>query len=344
LRAGKWRLATIIVGSGKNAREAAQALCSEPLMGVDVLAFVSPPGEAETAQSVSVGPRDIPVVSYREGLEKLFSRSDPAQIVVALDAENLLQHSGLIGELSVHDAELSIIPPLRGLPLYGMEMTHFFSHEVLMLKVRNNLERPVHQLVKRAFDLVVATFLLGVLSPLFAYLIFRIRETGPETIFGHVRIGRDGKPFQCLKFRTMVPNAAEVLADVLASDPQAREEWERNFKLKDDPRITRIGAFLRSTSLDELPQLWNVLRGEMSLVGPRPVIEEELARYGDQVRYYLEARPGITGLWQVSGRNDTGYEDRVALDSWYVRNWSLWYDVVILVRTVAVVLQRKGAY
>jgi undecaprenyl-phosphate galactose phosphotransferase len=190
----------------------------------------------------------------------------------------------------------------------------------------------------------VAAFFLIVLAPLFAYLIFRIRETGPKAIFGHVRVGRDGNTFRCLKFRTMVPNADEVLARVLAEDPEAREEWERNFKLKDDPRVTQIGAFLRSTSLDELPQLWNVLKGEMSVVGPRPVIEEELARYGDQLRYYLEARPGITGLWQVSGRNDTGYEDRVALDSWYVRNWSLWYDVVILVRTIAVVLKRKGAY
>ena len=123
-----------------------------------------------------------------------------------------------------------------------------------------------------------------------------------------------------------------------------RADWERDFKLKDDPRITSIGAFMRATSLDELPQLWNVIRGEMSLVGPRPVIQEELERYGDQVSYYLEAPPGMTGLWQISGRNDTGYEDRVALDCWYVRNWSLWYDLVILLKTVRVVFARKGAY
>jgi lipopolysaccharide/colanic/teichoic acid biosynthesis glycosyltransferase len=135
-----------------------------------------------------------------------------------------------------------------------------------------------------------------------------------------------------------------VLEALLARDPQARSEWERDFKLKNDPRITQIGAFLRATSLDELPQLWNVLKGEMSLVGPRPIIEEELERYGDQVGYYLEAPPGMTGLWQISGRNDTGYEDRVALDSWYARNWSLWYDLVILMKTIKVVLARKGAY
>jgi lipopolysaccharide/colanic/teichoic acid biosynthesis glycosyltransferase len=142
----------------------------------------------------------------------------------------------------------------------------------------------------------------------------------------------------------MVPNAGQVLDELLARDPQARAEWSRDFKLKNDPRITAIGAFLRETSLDELPQLWNVLKGEMSLVGPRPIIEEELERYGDQVDYYLEAPPGMTGLWQISGRNNTGYEDRVALDSWYARNWSLWYDLVIMIRTVRVVLARKGAY
>jgi undecaprenyl-phosphate galactose phosphotransferase len=150
--------------------------------------------------------------------------------------------------------------------------------------------------------------------------------------------------FGCLKFRTMVPDADGVLRRLLEVDPRARAEWERDFKLKDDPRITPIGDFLRRTSLDELPQLWNVLKGEMSLVGPRPIIEEEVERYGDQVGYYLETRPGITGLWQISGRNNIGYDDRVALDSWYVRNWSIWYDLVILVKTIAVVLRGKGAY
>ncbi|HKA39286.1 MAG TPA: sugar transferase, partial [Burkholderiales bacterium] len=177
-----------------------------------------------------------------------------------------------------------------------------------------------------------------------AYLSWKIRQTGGAAIFRHMRVGRYGRMFGCLKFRTMVLDAEGVLRGHLDADPGARAEWERDFKLKDDPRITPIGAFLRKTSLDELPQLWNVLKGEMSLVGPRPIIEEELERYGDQVGYYLETRPGVTGLWQISGRNDTGYEDRVALDSWYVRNWSLWYDLVILVKTINVVLRRKGAY
>jgi len=139
-------------------------------------------------------------------------------------------------------------------------------------------------------------------------------------------------------------DAEEQLRLLLASDPAVREEWEREFKLRYDPRITGIGQFLRRTSLDELPQLFNVIRGEMSLVGPRPVIQAELARYGDDVDYFLMVRPGMTGLWQVSGRNGVDYDTRVYLDTWYIKNWSLWYDVAILFKTIKVVFHGKGAY
>ncbi|PLP17338.1 UDP-phosphate galactose phosphotransferase, partial [Klebsiella pneumoniae] len=143
-------------------------------------------------------------------------------------------------------------------------------------------------------------------------------------------IGKNGKPFKCLKFRSMVINSKEVLEELLQSDPQAKAEWDATFKLKDDPRVTSIGKFLRKTSLDELPQLFNVLRGEMSLVGPRPIINAELERYSEEVDYYLLGKPGMTGLWQVSGRSDVDYETRVYLDAWYVKNWSMWNDIAIL--------------
>jgi undecaprenyl-phosphate galactose phosphotransferase len=342
-RAGKWRKPTVIVGAGSNAAEAAEALCGEPLMGLDVIAFLALPGDA-SGHAFEIGGRPVPVMPLGDDPTQTLERLGAPQIIVALDAESLLPNQKLLQKLSVRYPDLSIIPPLRGLPLYGMEMTHFFSHEVLMLTVRNNLARPGPRLVKRSFDLLGSLALLVLLAPVFAYFSWRIRKSGAPAIFGHVRVGRHGKPFRCLKFRTMVPDADRVLADLLEHDPVARSEWERDFKLRNDPRITDIGTFLRETSLDELPQLWNVVRGEMSLVGPRPVIEEELERYGDQVGYYLEAPPGMTGLWQISGRNDTGYDDRVALDSWYIRNWSLWYDLVILTKTVRVVLGRKGAY
>lgn len=186
--------------------------------------------------------------------------------------------------------------------------------------------------------------LMALLAPAFVVLWWLVRKTGKQVFFGHERIGRGGKPFKCYKFRSMVPDAEKVLEELLRNDPAAREEWAREFKLKNDPRITSVGAFLRKTSLDELPQLWNVLKGEMSLVGPRPVVAEEIERYGQQAQHYMQARPGMTGLWQVSGRNDIDYDSRVYLDTWYVKNWSLWSDIVILLRTVRVVLGRDGAY
>lgn len=159
-----------------------------------------------------------------------------------------------------------------------------------------------------------------------------------------MRIGKNGKPFPCYKFRSMCVDAKIKLEELLETDPEAKAEWERDFKLRNDPRVTKSGAFLRKTSLDELPQIFNVLKGEMSLVGPRPIIHEELERYGEYVDDYLMVKPGITGMWQVSGRSDIDYEERVLLDSWYVRNWSVWIDIVMLFKTFKVVLLRKGAY
>ena len=187
--------------------------------------------------------------------------------------------------------------------------------------------------------------LLIVLSPLLAMIAWFVMRDGGPCVFGHTRVGNGGVKFKCLKFRSMVVNADAVLKELLARDPQARAEWERDFKLKKDIRITKIGQFIRRTSLDELPQLWNVVRGEMSLVGPRPVIEKELERYyGDGAAYYLMAKPGITGLWQVSGRNDIDYATRVSLDVSYVTNWSFSNDILILLKTVVVVLRGRGAY
>jgi Undecaprenyl-phosphate galactose phosphotransferase WbaP len=344
IRAELWQTPTAIFGAGNNAREAAEALQSEPLMGLDVIAFLASPEHDPEKPTIVVNGKHIPVFVLGQDLRGVIQRLGSPRIVVALEADNLAAQQTLLQRLAAEDSEMSVIPPLRGLPSYGMEVTHFFRHEVLMLTVRNNLARPSHQLAKRVFDVVGAIVLLIFLAPLFAYLSFRIRKSGGPAIFKHSRVGRHGMPFDCLKFRTMVPNADELLWEMLARDIEAQGEWARYYKLKDDPRVTEIGLFLRETSLDELPQLWNVVKGEMSLVGPRPVVKEELSRYGDQLPYYLEARPGITGLWQISGRNNTGYEDRVALDSWYVRNWSLWYDLVILAKTVRVVLAREGAY
>jgi Undecaprenyl-phosphate galactose phosphotransferase WbaP len=198
--------------------------------------------------------------------------------------------------------------------------------------------------VKRILDIVGAFVLAVVFSPLILLIVLWVRREGDSVIYKHRRVGRDGQLFECLKFRTMVPNADQVLRDLLESDPALKAEWVRDHKLRNDPRITRLGRFLRRTSLDELPQIWNVVRGEMSLVGPRPVVREELLRYGRSVGAYLAAKPGITGLWQVTGRNDTDYRRRVVLDTYYVRNQTLLLDLYILLKTTGVVLGGSGAY
>ena len=202
-----------------------------------------------------------------------------------------------------------------------------------------------HLLVKRAVDIVGTLVLAAVFSPLILTIIFLMRKEERGTIiYRHRRVGRNGQTFECLKFRTMVPNADHVLRELLERDPAIKAEWVRDHKLRCDPRVTRLGRFLRRTSLDELPQLWNVMRGEMSLVGPRPVVREELLRYGKNVRAYLSTKPGITGLWQVKGRNDTDYRRRVVLDTYYVRNQNLLLDLYILLKTTRVVLGGSGAY
>lgn len=203
--------------------------------------------------------------------------------------------------------------------------------------------RHTAQGLKRAFDIVAAFVLLVLLLPLFAAVAALVATDGGPVYFRHTRIGHGGKSFGCLKFRTMVVGAEPLLREYLSHHPEAAEEWARDQKLTFDPRVTTIGRALRQTSLDELPQLFNVLKGEMSLVGPRPITESELARYGSHLAHYKAVRPGITGLWQVSGRSDLSYDKRVVLDVEYVENWHLLLDVRILLRTPWVVLNRVGA-
>ncbi len=201
--------------------------------------------------------------------------------------------------------------------------------------------------IKRLFDLASVLVILALFWWAIIAVAIAVRlTTGSPIIFGHKRIGRDGREFKCYKFRSMVPNADEVLAHLLATNADAREEWNRDFKLKDDPRITRVGRFIRKTSLDEFPQLWNVVVNDMSIVGPRPVVKKELDQYyvGACKAHYLSVKPGLTGLWQVSGRNDMDYSERVELDRSYVCSWGVFSDFMIVMRTVGVMFRRKGAY
>ncbi|TWT52137.1 undecaprenyl-phosphate galactose phosphotransferase WbaP [Allorhodopirellula solitaria] len=217
---------------------------------------------------------------------------------------------------------------------------------VMGVHLRDHLQSPLGRVIKRSHDVVLATLALIGLSPLFLVIAVWIKWNSPGRVFyGHPRVGKDGEMFRVWKFRSMVMNADAVLESHLQSDPELRRQWTEDQKLRKDPRIIPgIGNFIRKTSLDELPQLWNVLVGEMSLVGPRPIVQDEIAKYRESYPLYQRVRPGITGLWQVSGRNDTSYSQRVRLDSYYVCNWSIWLDIYILIRTVRTMIFREGAY
>ena len=333
-----WVRPTIILGVGPNALDARQALDSHPELGLRVVGFVDADGPSTT---------DVPATAPRlpRALMHSLASQPGIQWVIALEHAQSDSREHCLRLLAQWGAsDISVIPAMRGVPLHGTDMSHFFSHEVAMLRMRNNLRRWPARLTKRVFDTVTAILLLVFLSPVLLLIALLVRRDGGPALFAHPRVGKRRKIFKCYKFRTMVVDAEQRLEQLLQQSPDLRQQWEEERKLRDDPRVSPLGRFLRRSSLDELPQLLNVIRGEMSLVGPRPVVSAELPRYGDDVGYYLMVRPGMTGLWQVSGRNDVDYDARVYLDSWYVKNWSLWTDMVILLKTVRVVLARSGAY
>lgn len=334
---GLWKKKTIILGCGSNALEAYKALQSEEMLGFDVVAFYAD-------DAINNQLENIPVFTTPQQIWKLDCYED-FHFILAFEQENESSTLFWLRELSKKNCRsVTVVPTLRGVPLYNTDVSFIFSHEVLLLRIHNNLAKRTSRFLKRSFDIIFSLLIIITASPLLLYLWWQVRKDGGSAIYGHMRVGRHGTLFPCYKFRSMILNSQEVLENLLENDPDARLEWERDFKLKNDPRITQIGKFIRKTSLDELPQLFNVLKGEMSLVGPRPIITQELMRYEDNVDYYLMAKPGMTGLWQVSGRNDVDYETRVYFDSWYVKNWSLWNDIAILFKTIKVVLYRNGAY
>ena len=211
--------------------------------------------------------------------------------------------------------------------------------------IKSGGHRPIGGISKRGFDIFAASLALVFFSPLFLLLMALVKfSDGGSVFYGHRRVGHNGRFFHCLKFRTMSPNSDKILQEHLQKNPKAYEEWQATRKLQDDPRVTAVGAVLRKLSLDELPQLLNIIRGEMSVVGPRPVVEDELELYENSAVFYLQSRPGLTGLWQVSGRNDVSYAARIAFDTHYVTNWSLISDVVIVAKTIPAVCLSRGSY
>lgn len=278
-------------------------------------------------------------------IERVIKTTGVNNVLIAVPYLDQQQVWNIVHKVQPLVKNMCIIPNLIDIPMGGIDVETMFNEKIMLIRVRNNLERNINKIIKYIFDMFFTFFGTILISPLLIFIAIWIYKDSPgPIIFKHMRIGKNGKEFPCYKFRSMCVDAKKKLEELLKNDPKARAEWEKDFKLKHDPRITKSGAFLRKTSLDELPQLFNVLKGEMSLVGPRPIIKAEMVRYGDNINDYLMVKPGITGMWQCSGRSDIDYPERVRMDSWYVRNWSVWLDIMLLWRTFKAVFAKKGAY
>jgi undecaprenyl-phosphate galactose phosphotransferase len=342
---GLWSVPAVIVGTGQNARDLALALLDDPLPTFRPIAFVDPSADTPAVGALEIErDQSLPVIGVCRDPFEIARRFPHARVLVALELDEFPSAKPFVERLSRAHGEVELMLPFRSLPARRYYRTQWVAHDITTVRLVPSLSSRSQQHVKRLFDLVVASLILVAIGPLFLVLCACVATSGRPIFFAHTRIGRHGRPFRCLKFRTMAPDAERRLAEILERDPRAAAEWQRTRKLKNDPRVTRIGRFLRRTSLDELPQLINVIKGEMSLVGPRPVTAEEVEAYGEHRDCYLQSRPGITGLWQVSGRNQLDFRRRVHLDAFYVQNWSLFRDIVILLMTIRVVFSGRGAY
>ena len=338
--AGIRRERVLVMGAGNAGRLVVEGLQREKHMGYDVVGFLDD-DKRKLGETIH-GKKVFGVVEeFRRFIEDLRVKT----VVIAIPSLPPERLSALAAAVQNSTVNTMVIPDLKGIALLNTGLFHLFLEEIFLMNIRNNLKSITNRFIKRLFDVTVSVVLLPVLLPFIAIVGLIIRlETPGSAIYAHDRIGRNGRIFKCYKFRTMRRDAEEKLREMLESSKALRKEWENSWKLRDDPRVTKIGRFLRKSSLDELPQIFNVIKGEMSLVGPRPYLPRERSEIEDNFRVISSAKPGITGLWQVSGRSNTNYKYRVKLDAWYVMNWSLWLDVTIIFKTIRVVLKADGAY
>ena len=334
-----WKSPIVIIGAGSSGKSVAKGILEDEHLGYDVRGFL----DDFKKGFVEINNTKIPIIGTKEDIKNL---KDIEVVVISMPSLNNEELAHLVNTTHRYIKQVFVVPDLKGIGLLNSELYHLFKEQLFLIKITNNLESRINKATKMIFDITVAVLLLPILLFIIAAfsILIKLDSEGP-VFFVQERLGENGKIFKCIKFRTMYINNEEILKKFLQQNKEALLEWQTFKKLKkDDPRITRIGKILRKTSLDELPQIFNVLKGEMSLVGPRPYLPSEEKDMGDYKDYILLTRPGITGLWQVSGRNELTFEERLKLDTWYVLNWSLWLDVMILFKTIKVVFKKEGAY
>ena len=319
-----------MIGKGPTSNAALDAITGDRAMGFSIVGHVSP--------------STLATLTRPQAWRQLLATHGACHIFLALEGSDIENQQIALKSLVRARVPCSIVPPWLGLPSSTLSPHHFMMQDVMLLHDTNRLDLPLPRMLKRSFDFVAAAIALATLAPIFGMLALAVRVDGGSAFFSQPRVGRHGKLFNCYKFRSMRSDADEALAKHLASNPEAAAEWQKFQKLQNDVRVTKVGEFIRKTSLDELPQLLNVLKGDMSLVGPRPIMQGQEDLYAEDFSYYATVRPGITGPWQVSGRSKLTFKERVALESWYARNWSLWMDIVILLKTFPTLAKRGQAY
>jgi undecaprenyl-phosphate galactose phosphotransferase len=348
-RSKRWKLPIALVGDTRMVMDTFYAFENDGHTGYEIKAVLLT-GKDNDDFTLDFLPKSHPPVElYRDdGHFDEFIRKN-RQYYYLLDMDELRgpNKDKLTSAIDIAQVEYGLIPNTKSLDVYGMEPHYFFGNDIMILHRRDSIRSPSGRFFKRVID-VTATGLglpfLGLLT-LVVYLMKKAEKSTTPIFYGGEREGMNGRLFKCWKFCTMKTDGDAILAELLERDEDARAEWDKFQKLKNDPRVdSKISGLLRKVSLDELPQIWNVFCGDMSLVGPRPIIPYQREDYGDLIEQYYAVRPGLTGLWQVSGRNETSFQQRVFWDSWYIRNWSLWYDIVILFKTVKVLFTGKGAY
>ena len=337
---GIWGKPVIIIGNGKTTGEFVNYLSKNGHIGWQPVAIIGSQQNNDVFETIRVPFYNARSTSQLSGYIDFF-RTDTIIVVQSEVSQPWIDR--MVQPSHQHLRKIIVISAFEGVNNINVK-THDIAGS-LGLEIKQNLLGPGGRAIKRLMDICLV-LLGGIIAlPIVGLIAILIKLDSKGGIFyGQSRVGYQGKFIRVWKFRTMVENADQILEDYLTQNPELRNEWEENHKLKSDPRITRIGNILRKLSLDELPQIWNILCGEMSLIGPRPIVTEEIERYGDTFDLYKFVLPGLTGLWQVSGRNNTSYEHRVKLDGYYVQNWSMWLDIYILIKTIWVVISRDGAY
>lgn len=338
-RLGFLKRRALILGAGETGRLVMRALKRELNYGYEVLGFIDDDPEIQE--------RKIDGLKIHRGLDKAeryIQRCGIQDVFVAIPERGWEKMKRILNSLQHKAERILFVPGISGIALLGISIQHFFHEQTFALELKNNLSEKFNLFLKRCIDFALSILFVPLFFILIGFIALLIKlDSKGQVIFSQERVGRHGNTFGCLKFRTMYKDTEERLAELLSNNPEARKEWETHWKLKNDPRITRVGRFLRKTSLDELPQIFNVLRGEMSFVGPRPYLLREKS-FIKESGLILNVLPGITGLWQVSARSNTSYDLRIALDAWYVRNWNLWLDMVILIKTIKAVFRNEGAW